>query len=72
MVYQWNSFGWLKCVETYSKVHIDKNLFDPFAVQNSVEMETDVFLLWRFDFALECATRYVKGSSEGLVVNRAH
>jgi hypothetical protein len=57
--------------ETYSEVHIGKNLCDAFPTQSGLN-RGDAFLPLLFKSALRCAITKVQGNYEGLEVNGTH
>jgi hypothetical protein len=57
--------------ETYSTVHIGKNLSDKFPIQNGLKQGGALSLLL-FNSALECVIRRVQENHDGLKLNGTH
>jgi hypothetical protein len=57
--------------ETYSRVHVGKNLSDKFTIQNDLE-QGDALLPLLFNFVLEYAIRRVQVNQKDLMLNGTH
>jgi hypothetical protein len=57
--------------ETYSRVRVEKHLFDMFPIKNGFK-QRDALSPVLLDLALECVIRKVQVNQEGLKLNGTH